>query len=426
MTNTSFIRESGQRFFNGALSPAVVERLEALPSRDDARGFLERGFELMKRGGLPPQDLSPFQAELFASIAANLLPGCWGGRVPPITLAGRHVRLDQLVKHLCGTSGRMLDIACGFPPLTTIDSASALPGWTVMGVDRSLPEFLVHDSDGNYCVYDERGQALYFQPLVPTTDSWEALLGNAAASTRRFETTLASLRAVREQQPGKPHVLEHDGLRLSVHPVNEYESPNLSFLRSDLESLATDPAHVVRCFNMLMYFDDRFREAAMEWFAALLHEDGLLLCGTDWAWSTEARYSLYRKRGGIMQPIEFAFTLDNLAPIGVATYYTLHSDEREANMLASLCAILRADRSFNQEFTRRYDELRLEYGLCPRQPDGYVSGTLPIDNPAAMWITASDCSRALDASLAGHACRVLSGAGYTARVNEIGNVAIAL
>ena len=63
-----------------------------------------------------------------------------------------------------------------------------------------------------------RGQALYFQPLVPTTDSWEALLGDAAASTRRFETTLASLRAVREQQPGKPHVLEHDGLRLSVHP----------------------------------------------------------------------------------------------------------------------------------------------------------------------------------------------------------------
>jgi hypothetical protein len=116
MTNTSFIRESVQRFFNGALSPAVVERLEALPSRDDARGFLERGFELMKRGGLPPQDLSPFQAELFASIAANLLPGCWGGRVPPITLAGRHARLDQLVKHLCGTSGRMLDIACGFPP----------------------------------------------------------------------------------------------------------------------------------------------------------------------------------------------------------------------------------------------------------------------------------------------------------------------
>jgi hypothetical protein len=220
--------------------------------------------------------------------------------------------------------------------------------------------------------------------------------------------------------------MEDDGLRLSVHPVSEYESPNLSFLRSDLESLVIGPAHVVRCFNMLMYFDDRFREAAMGWFAALLHEDGLLLCGTDWAWSTEARYSLYRKRGGVMQPIEFGFSVDNLAPIGVATYYTLHADEREANRLAGLCALLRADRSFNQEFTRVYDQLRLEHGLCPRQPDGYVSGTLPIDNPAAMWITASDCSRALDAALAEHACRVLSKAGYTARVNEIGNVAIAL
>ena len=80
----------------------------------------------MQRAGMPPQDFSPFQAELFASVASHLLPGCWGGRVPPITLAGRHARIDQLVRKLHGESGRLLDIACGFPPLTTIDGSSAL------------------------------------------------------------------------------------------------------------------------------------------------------------------------------------------------------------------------------------------------------------------------------------------------------------
>ena len=108
--------------------------------------------------------------------------------------------------------------------------------------------------------------------------------------------------------------MEHDGCRLSVHPVHDYEWPNLRFLRSDLESLATQPADVVRCFNMLMYFDEQFRQLAMERFAGLLRYEGRLVFGTDWAWTTEARYSTYVKRDGAMVPVEFAFTLDNLTP----------------------------------------------------------------------------------------------------------------
>ena len=79
----------------------------------------------------------------------------------------------------------------------------------------------------------------------------------------------------------------------------------------------------------------------MERFAGLLRDEGRLICGTDWAWTTEARYNTYVKRDGDMVPVEFAFSLDNLTPIGVATWYTLHADEREANMLAELCAARR-------------------------------------------------------------------------------------
>jgi hypothetical protein len=295
-----------------------------------------------------------------------------------------------------------------------------------VGVDRSLPGYFVHDRDGNYCLYDERGQALYFQPLIPSKDSWEALLGDAESSARQFEALLAELLRHRGLGADAPLNVEHDGCRLSVHPVHDYEWPNLRFLRSDLESLVTEPADVVRCFNMLMYFDEQFRNLAMERFAALLRDGGRLVCGTDWAWTTEARYSTYVKRDGAMVPMEFAFTLDNLTPIGIATWYTLHADEREANMLAELCGALRADAGFSAAFADVNDRLRAKHGLCPRLPDGYFSDSLPAENPAAMWHIAGDYSVELNEALADQACGVLARAGHNARVNEIGHVAVAI
>ena len=426
MAVSTYVHDLNRRRFDGKLGVPTVERLEALPDREDARQFLERAAALMQRAGMPAQDFSPFQAELFASVASNLLPGCWGGRVPPITLAGRHVRIDQLVRRLSGDTGRLLDIACGFPPLTTIDSASALPGWDIVGVDRSLPEYFIRDGHGNYCVYDERGHAVYFQPLVPTKDSWEALLADADSSSKRFEALLAELLRRRGTGADAPLNVDSDGSTLSVHPVHDYEGSNLRFIRSDLESVVTEPADVVRCFNMLMYFDEGFRELAMVRFAQLLREGGRLICGTDWAWTTEARYTMYRKRDRQMVPLEFAFSLDNLTPIGVATFYTLQADEREANLLATLCGTLRADAGFSAAFTNVNDRLREKYGLCPRLPNGYFSDVLPMENPAAMWLIAGDYSAELDAALSGEACRVLVGAGHEARVNEIGHVALAL
>src|SRR3954467_3562575 len=113
MPVSTFVQDLNQRRFNGQLGARTMERLEALPDREDARAFLDRAGALMQRAGMPAQDISPFQAEMFASIASHLLPGCWGGRVPPITLVGRHVRIDQLVRKQSGDSGRLLDIACG-------------------------------------------------------------------------------------------------------------------------------------------------------------------------------------------------------------------------------------------------------------------------------------------------------------------------
>ena len=88
MTTTVFVQDVNRRRFDGRLAAAAIERLDVLPDREEARAFIDRAAALMQRAGMPAEDFSPFQAELFALVASHLLPGCWGGRVPPITLAG--------------------------------------------------------------------------------------------------------------------------------------------------------------------------------------------------------------------------------------------------------------------------------------------------------------------------------------------------
>ena len=423
-----FVDQFNREYFGAGLSPAVLERLRLLPvERDDARAFLDRMGRLAHTAGLDARDVSPFQADILASLIARLLPGTWNGRVPPITIPGRHQKIDDLVGRLCGRSGRLLDIACGFPPFTSVDTAIALPGWDIVGVDRSLPEYLVEDGLGNYAVYDTSGAAQYFQPIAPTPESWVALLNDPDASRRRLEALLQELLDVQRNLPADgrpPHRMAHHGATLVITPAREYTRANLHFLRSDLDALAIEPANVVRCFNMLMYFDDAFREHALRRFAEFLNEDGLVICGTDWAFSMEARYATYRKRDGVLVPVEFAFSLDNLVPIGIATWYTLQPDDRDAGLLATLCGVLRSDRSFFAAYTETADRIREEIGLCPRQPDGHfadIDTTIPA---VELWQRAADFPDRLTAALGDRAVQVLAAEGYTARLNEVGHVAV--
>jgi hypothetical protein len=427
LTTAEFVDQFNREYFDSGLCEAVLERLRLLPvDRADARGFVDRLGRLARTANLDARDLSPFQADILASLISRLLPGTWDGRVPPITIPGRHRKIDELVSRVCGPSGRLLDIACGFPPFTSVDTANALPGWDIVGVDRSLPEYLVEDGLGNYAVYDASGAAQYFQPIVPTAESWVALLDDADATKGRLEALLRDLLGVRAQMgtDTPPDRIEHGGATLVVTPAHEYARHNLRFLRSDLDALTNEPADVVRCFNMLMYFDDAFRERALGHFARLLKDGGLAICGVDWAFSMEARYATYRKSGASLVPFEFAFSLDNLVPIGIATWYTLQPDDRDAAMLARLSAVLRSDRAFFHEYTATADAIREDIGLCPRLPDGHFADVNRAIPAAELWGRAAEFPDRLSDRLGSHAVEVLTAAGHKARLNEAGHVAV--
>jgi hypothetical protein len=278
-----FVGTLNRTYFDGRLSASVTDALTALPvHREDARAFLDRACRLMHRAGHPAEDVSPFQGALLGSLLSRLLPGTWEGRVPPITVAGRHRQIDALVAKRYPTPGRFIDVACGFPPVTTVDSADALPGWQILGVDRALPRYLVHDGLGSYAVFDDEGRAQYFQPVTPTGASWATLLEDWEGTRTRFERLLQSLL----DHGGADVASTREGAILTHDPAIAFQRPGLRFARSELVDLRAEPADVVRCFNMLLYFDDRFRTQAIAQCGDLLADGGLFVCGTDWVWTT--------------------------------------------------------------------------------------------------------------------------------------------
>lgn len=423
MDSKTFVSGLNAKYFKGRLSSQFEEELDKLPvDRPDVYAFIERMFVFMKRGGTDATDISVMQGEILGSLLARILPGAWDGRVPPITVPGRHMVIDQYVKSsqwLSPGSNSLLDLGCGFPPHTTIESAAFFPEWQITGGDPSLPKYLVHDEKGNYATLSESKEVVYFQPAMPGVDTWNALLKDSSATSRRFVALLEQLLVQNANRENGEFP------RVEVDPIRNYENENLSFINGGIGQLDIPPLDVIRCFNVLFYFNDDFRSDALDWFATKLKPDGLLLLGSNWALSTESRYYVYQKTDQGLKLREFAFSLDNLCPLGIVTWYTNFDDDRESAQLADYLMILRQDNEFMKRFYTFHDHLRDQYKICPRGEDGYYG--VPDDSltPGELWTgVAGMLSNLQGSGLVQDAVEVLKSSGLNAHVNEVGHVSV--
>lgn len=425
-----YVAELNDRHFAGRLSPAFLDKLADLPAdRADVLAVVDRLFRMMRRGGFDASDLSPSQGAFIGSMVAKVLPGAWGGRIPPITFADRHCQIDRYVStsrwlHVDG-SGTFLDLGCGFPPLTTVETADHFPDWRVCGVDPLIPAYLVYDERGNYAIFDEQKQAQYFQPVVPSVTSWDALLGDAGATRARFEALLERLLDGRDGARDALAPIEKDGARLLIDPVRHYRRDNLSFAIGSIGSAPFADVDVIRCFNVLGYYDDAFREHALQWFATLLRDGGLLLCGSNVGRSAASRYFVYQKAAGRLVGREFVFGIDNLCPHSINPWYAQHEDDREVGLLMDLIRVLRTDAAFVAELRARNDALRAEYGVAPRQANGYYGDSDPTLLAWELSDRAASIGERLDEEgFSERAARILTAAGFDARRDEVGHVAV--
>jgi hypothetical protein len=419
-TTQEFVKDLNSRFFDGELSQKFQDKLSYLPvDRPDVFAFVERMFTFMQSSGMPAKDVSVVHGEILGSLLARILPGAWEGRVPPITVKGRHAIVDQYIETnpwITPGSKSMLDIGCGFPPYTTIETANYFPEWSITGVDPSLPTYLIYDTEGNYATLDENKSTVYFQPAIPSIENWNALLNDSKATKNRFENLLDTL-LKKPSDEGYP--------RLEIDPTKKYNTAKLSFIKGGIGQTELESKDIIRCFNVLFYFKDDFFENALEWFTENTTENALVFIGANWAESTECYYTVYQKTGDQLRTKEFAFSLDTICPIGIVTWYANHDDDRHKAELVKYISTIRKDVTFMGAFYDFSDAQRTKYGICPRDDQGYYGVLDTTIQPQDLWAIARKMLDELNGSgLNQKAADVLNKAGLKARVNEVGHIAV--
>jgi hypothetical protein len=322
-------------------------------------------------------DLSPFMALWLGSIIPRNLPCAWGGAVPPITMEGRHRRIDDyLAANPYATLGPgtvMLDIGCGFPPRTAMDAARRFPDWCIVGADPCFDRYLLYQDQDTYACMDDDGRVRYFQTESRDPAFWAELFRNRDATVARFSALFQGLKArLPAECDTGPSTVEHEGARLVRRPLALYQLPNLSLVQGGFGAVALPDAAVIRSFNVLVYFDTAFRSEAEAWVARTLLPGGLFLCGMNAPGSAEARYTVSRREDGRLVEKEFAFGLDNIRPGSGLPWFALHDRDPETWRLATTVGIIRADEAYRREFGASLDRLFEDNGVLVRMPNRYL------------------------------------------------------
>lgn len=395
-------------YFGGGLSAGARSALAGLDDgAEDAVALADRVFRLMRMAGIDAPDVAVYTARQIGSDVPRTVPSAWHDSVPPLTLPGRHGRLDRYVADNSWhrpRHGVLLDLGCGIPPVTTLETARELPDWRVIGADPAFAHRLVYDDTGRYALVDTELRLRYVQS--GNTDP------NPAATRDRFTGLAADLLANRPSA----------GARLVTDPAAEFARDNVTFLRGGIGDLdLPEEVDVIRCMNVLMYFDHGFRVRMLDWAAGLLRPGGLLICGSNWALATSSRYTVYQKEGAGLVPREFAFAIENVRPFELAPWYALHDDNAENLANAHTVGLLRRDATFRTRFDTHLDALLANLGVCARDPAGYLGDCgRPPDEMATVAATLADELE----PLVDDAVATLRRAGHHAWRNAAGHVAV--
>jgi SAM-dependent methyltransferase len=426
----SSIEELFERMFASQPCPhhlAVLKNAEN--ERPEVKAFIERAFRLMVISNWAPANITPGLAWILGVMIPRLLPGAWGNVVPPFTYEDRHRLInDYLHANPWGTFPKdtvLLEMGCGFPPQTAIDAARNFPGWQVIGADLQFDPYVVYDAEGNYACMDAGGGVRYFQPSSANGASFISLYNDTSFTFQRFRALFEVLRErLPASEPGECVSIEHDGARLVHHPIRSYERSNLKLMQAGLGA-ETPQADIIRVFNVLFYFDSAFRSRTEQWALRTLRPGGLFLCGADGAQTLEARYSVYRNENGNLVPKEFAFSLDNVRPHTVVSWFCLHDQEKETFALAELVGVLRSDEGFRLAYDSRFDELLAEKRIWHRQENGFLAAP-PDQLSSPEWLQAylAIQKQLEQEGFADRALSVLKRAGHHAWKNPAGHLAV--
>ena len=416
-----------ERHLGARLPQQLAAAVDFTKLPPDTQAFIQRMLALMKRAGYGVEQFNLGLIRWLSVTIPTMLPKAWGGRIPPITLPGRHQKLDAYVAgEYCPPFDKaplFVDIGCGFPPVTPAESARALPDWHVYGVDRSFADFVLYDPAGHYACFDQAGKFQYFQASMDP--SGRALYEDPSGTRQRFESLYADLAPQLPESDGAASLqVEEDGNKLIQHHIRDFETDNLTLIKEDLLQLDLPPATVIRCMNLLIYFEPQSKKKMLSHAAKLLADDGMLIAGTN-GYGIQTRYAIYRKSGDGLIPTEFAFSLDNLGHIVFMPWFSMHENDPEAMLLADLTGAIRSNQQFWPAFSERLDELLKAQGICIRGPDGFLQ-PLTEEMPLAEYLqkNATVWQQLVEDGYPARSVEALERNAHKAWINSVGDIAI--
>ncbi len=417
-----------EEFFGMGLPEHLAGIISLSDLPPDVNEFIVRALALMKRSGYSTTEFNPLLFRWLSTIIPNTLPRAWGGRIPPITMPHRHKKLDDYVAGknwiTANEASSFVDIGCGFPPVTTVDTARKFPSWQIYGVDRSFADYVLYDTNGNYACFDQKGTFLYFQTSMNLTGQTFDM--DPASTRNRFDNYFKDLfPLLKHASRTGSETVEKDGNKLIHHHIKDFEAKNLTFIKSDILDLKIPAAKVIRCMNIFVYFTPDIRKKMVLQTGGLLDNEGILIAGTSGGTGTQSRYTVYLKGTKGLFPDEFAFSLDNLSHISFMPWFTIRENDPEATLLAALAGTIRSDKSFWPAFSNRLEELLRYLGICRRKAAGFLhfpqkkmSFAEYMKKTAILW------NQLQDEGYSDGAVNVLRQAGYQAWKNSVGDIAV--
>jgi SAM-dependent methyltransferase len=432
MTDNGFIDSINHKYFEGKLSKSQITRLQDFdPKNTEAKNFMEGAMARIQRMGVSAKDIGELIFWEMASIWPKILPGAWSGIVPPITFPNRHVLLDDYMKKNqwkpLTEGSKVVDLGCGFPPLTALDLARKFSRVQITGADPSFGKYTVTDSKGNYACILEDGHINYLQPVAGSQESWNFIFENLDDTKKRFAIKFNELKKnlPQTEDANTYEEFQMDGWTITRNPLRRYELKNLGFIQKGMGDEEI-PSHLdmIRCMNVLVYFDPVFRRDGLEWACRHLKEGGIFFCGLNWSESINSRFSVYRRENNAMQLKEFSFSIENLRPLEGVPYFSFRNDDFEQEQLLQHAVMIRQNKVFMDEFNTGFDKILHEHSVCERDSAGYlgfVNTGLP---PVQLLANMSKTFKQLSDNYADGVVAVLRERGKKAWVNEIGFIGI--
>ena len=410
-------------YFDNRLSAEVLEILNGLQfQNEEERSFIERVFRFMKLSRFDARDFSSTLAWVLKVLPSRLLPSAWGGIIPAVTIAGRHQRINEYIAnnpwYSLGAHPHLLDLGCGFPPITTIELSSRFPNARVTGADPAFASEIVYDAEGNYACFDSHQELpRYFQLATGDAKRWQEMFAD-------MEATKTAFAELRKYLHSKETTDDPRG-RFILNPMREYETERRSFRQAGFLEFEMRDLDVIRSFNVLLYYTAAYRQKVLEWIPSMLQDGGLFICGTDWHLSTQARYTVYQKERSVLHEREFAFSVDNIRPLGIVSWFALHDDEPDTLRMCELVGQLRSNPMFCVAYDQRLDELLLQYELIRRNSEGYAEVIDPLLPPLESQRRLQEIFETLEKEeFAARAVSVLRANGVNASVNSVGHIAV--